>query len=149
MIIFLAAPFTAKIQKNINSIPHDYRDWLKNIIETLRCEGHDVICAHERENWGKEIDPPKVALQQDCDAISESDVLVAYIGDPPSPGVQMEIGYALALGKTIILLHKYDEYLPYLNSGLKMTSRTVYLRFKKPQEAPLMVCNALGKLDLS
>ena len=148
MIIFLAAPFTAKIQKNNNSIPHDYRDWLKTIIETLRSEGHDVICAHERENWGKEIDTPKVALQQDWDAISESDILVAYIGDPPSPGVQMEIGYASALGKTIVLLHKYDEYLPYLNSGLKKMPRTVYIRFKKLKEVPVMVCNALRKLDL-
>jgi nucleoside 2-deoxyribosyltransferase len=48
--------------------------------------------------------------------MEQADVVVALIVDPPSPGVQLELGVALALGKPIIQINDAaSDRIPYLN----------------------------------
>jgi len=132
MRIFVAAPFTGSIQKETRRLPDDYRQWLAKIIRELRASGHEVLCAHEREQWGEKLDSPETAIHLDWEAIRKSDVLLAYLGNPPSPGVQMELGYASALQKTIIVASEKHSDVPYLVRGLTRITNTIFVQFEDP-----------------
>jgi nucleoside 2-deoxyribosyltransferase len=118
MKIFLAAPFTQMLDGETSRFAVPYREWLEEIIAFLRDAGHEVISAHIRELWGDALQPPSVALANDWAGIRQADVVIAHVGNPPSPGVQMELGIALSLGKRLVVLTSRDAFVPYLNRGL-------------------------------
>lgn len=121
MRIFLAAPFTAMLRTRgrKTSLKTSYRNFIRDSIVGLRSRGHEVFSAHEREAWGSRILEPEKVIKYDFKGIDEADLVLALIGNPPSPGVQMELGYAAARWKRIILVHEqpFDE-LPHLTKGL-------------------------------
>lgn len=114
MKVFLAAPFTGLIDPLTGRVQANFVNELNEIIMHLSSNGCQVISAHEREEWGADLDHPDTALRLDLDGIENCDLLIAVVGDPPSPGVQLEIGYALALKKPIILILHPDQFIPYL-----------------------------------
>jgi nucleoside 2-deoxyribosyltransferase len=124
MKIFFAAPFTGKIDVRTSQVETQYRDWLHKIHLELLNNGYKVVSAHEREDWGNALDSPKDAIFNDYNSILESDILVAYVGDPPSYGVQMELGFAVALKKPILILRNANVQLPYLMPGLGRMTQT-------------------------
>jgi len=119
MRIFLAAPFTGKIDPATQLIEQSYRVWLESIIQDLESEGHSVTGAHIREHWGAKLEPPEVAIQNDFNSVRECDLAIAYLGNPPSPGVQMELGFAIAFKKPIIIIHEKQSTPPYLVKGIR------------------------------
>ncbi|MFF3766421.1 hypothetical protein ACFYYR_20385 [Streptomyces sp. NPDC001922] len=63
--------------------------------------------------------------------MANADVLCVIVGDPPSPGVMIEMGWASALGVPIVLLQEGDS-APALVAGIgEVTSTT---RCRLPQE---------------
>jgi hypothetical protein len=132
MKVFLAAPFTQTIDQKTGLVDPSYRDWLEAIIRLLRIQGHEVICAHEREKWGQDLDAPGAAMRADFDAIKDSDLVLAHIGNPVSPGVQMELGIALSFGKRLIVLAEVESNAPYLIGGLCELADCRILRFDDP-----------------
>lgn len=146
MKVFLAAPFTDRIDQATGRVSDAYREWLENIATVLRRLGHGVVCAHERENWGSNLDPPEVAIRLDWEAIAGCDLLVAYVGNPPSPGVQMEIGYASALKKPMILMSNTQSPLPYLARGLGEVTMTIQITFEESEEAAEILSRAVESL---
>jgi nucleoside 2-deoxyribosyltransferase len=117
--LFLAAPFTQLLQTSGQTATMgNYRRVLEGLIDLFDANNIEVFNAHKREEWGAKLEQPAKALSYDLDEISRSDLIVAIIGAPPSPGVQLEIGYAIALKKPIILLIKNNEFVPYLARGL-------------------------------
>ena len=138
MKIFFAAPFTGKINDE-GVIEGEYKEWLLSLFVGLREEGYTVISAHEREKWGERLDKPSVAVVNDFHSIKESDILVAYIGSPPSYGVQMELGFAVAFGKPLIILRDKDVVLPYLVPGLGELTVTFNIVMNEPMEDVLDV----------
>lgn len=112
MRIFLAFPFTFKLQGK-GLLPGEYILELTQLKKGLEKMGHTVKMAHEREKWGEELLPPEICTKLDFDDISKSDLVVAYPGNPPSGGVHIELGWASALGKQIIIIKKNkDSYSP-------------------------------------
>ena len=82
--------------------------------------GYTVRSAHQREKFGKKLWPPDRALAKDLEWIRGASVLVAVMdGQIPSPGVQLELGYALALQKPIVQVIKPNARLPYLNRAFE------------------------------
>ncbi len=148
MRVFLAAPFTDRIEADTGRVPDSYRQWIESLATILRGLGHDVVCAHERENWGAKLDPPEVALRLDWEEIERCDLLVAYVGEPPSPGVQMEIGFASAYRKPVILLSNSRASLPYLARGLGEVTETVHVRVEESADAGAVLTRALGTLSV-
>ena len=118
LAIFLAAPLTQFVDDGDLSKMDDFRaDW-GGIAELLERNGHEVISAHRREAWGADINPADKALRADLSGLQASELLVAYVGRPPSPGVQLELGYALAHHKKIMGFLYQDQDVPYLVRGL-------------------------------
>jgi len=128
MRIFLAAPLTQLLTRDGSQIDADFMTWWSSIIDVLEESGHEVISSHVREDWGRRLDPPPVALSADLQGIRTADLVIAYVGVPPSPGVQLEIGYAVGVRKPLIVFADAHEARPYLLEGLRnVAGATVHL----------------------
>jgi nucleoside 2-deoxyribosyltransferase len=138
--VFLAAPFTQLIPRNGEPLPDVVKSRLLSLIHVVEHEFNlQVHCAHQRERWGQDLDPPGLALERDIDEITRADVLVAILGSPPSPGVQFELGYAIALGKRILILKQKDQFVPYLNRDLDARANIRSLAYERDEEVTAIV----------
>jgi hypothetical protein len=128
-IVFLAAPFTGLVDVGQSIIPKEdpTRLRISRILSALRDADFQVLSSHERENWGRNLYTPERALNDDIVWLDRADLLVADIGDPPSPGVQFEIGYFVALHKPVLISTAYSLHLPYLARGLRDNHNVSYL----------------------
>jgi hypothetical protein len=114
--IFLSAPFTQLLTNS--GLPIEVRERLDAVIDHLEAKGWSVDNAHRRERWGASLDSPYTAVTADLKGIEDAGVLIAILGSPPSPGVQLEIGFALANNKKLILVADTEDPMPYLIRGV-------------------------------
>jgi nucleoside 2-deoxyribosyltransferase len=128
MKIFLGAPFTQDISDE-TKIMHTHKvEHIMNLIGYLQKKGHSVTNAHTREKFGEELMPPHVCTKKDYDEVKNCDVFVAVVGNPASGGVQVELGWASALNKKIIvLLYGNGKYSP-LVDGLSSVADAKIIR---------------------
>ena len=134
MHIFLAAPFTYKLVSATGLIEQNYRTFLENLIQELVYKGHLVTSAHVREEWGAKLESPEIAIQNDFNSIKDCNLLIAFLENPPSPGVHMELGFAAAIKKPIIIIHGADYSLPYLVNGLSKWTKAINLSFESKSQ---------------
>lgn len=134
MKIFLAAPFTSFYKKETGIFDPKVRRVLQRIIKKLTEMGHNVISAHMREKWGRNLMPPSKLTPLDMKLIEECDLVIAYISDVPS-GVYVEIGWASAFKKRIIILtdQPLSELSP-LIQGLHNVTDTSIITFENENE---------------
>lgn len=148
--IFLSAPFTQLIDAETSELSKDARAGLEAIIDHLEARGWTVANAHRRERWGAVLDSPLTALTADLAGIGEASALVAILGAPPSPGVQLEVGFALARGKKIVLIVDDDDPVPYLIRGVMESPSILVVRprraKKEHHELGDAIADALGRL---
>lgn len=83
--------------------------------------------AHRREGWGARFMEPEECTRIDYDEIASSDLIVAMPGSPASPGTHIELGWASALGKPLILLLEPDAEYAFLVRGLHTITRVAYV----------------------
>jgi len=117
MRVFLAAPLTQTLGAERRVDPQ-FRADLSRLHEFLESLGNDVFSAHVRERWGEALDTPSGALAIDLAQLKACDAVVAIVGTPPSPGVQLELGYAVALNKPMLIIASDSAETPYLVRGL-------------------------------
>ena len=77
-----------------------------------------MFCALRDDKYVINNADPAAAFRLDTAAIKRSNALLALLDDHTSAGVQLEIGYALALGKKIYLAHLPEHQLTYINQAL-------------------------------
>ena len=130
MKIFFAAPFTNKINAQTGVVEAEFRQQLTSLYQYLREQGHTVMSAHEREEWGNNLMSPHECTTLDFAGIRECDLLMTVPGNPASGGVHMEIGYAAAHGKPIIqILDTKGDYTPLIH-GLHTVTTISCLYFR-------------------
>jgi hypothetical protein len=117
--VFLSAPLTQYVLDENPSSLDNFRGHWGRIAKALERNGHDVFSAHQREAWGADLDSPESALKADVAGLLASELIIAYVGNPASPGVQMELGYAIATHKQVLVFIDYDQTEPYLVRGLE------------------------------
>lgn len=117
MQLFLAAPLTQTLTKS-GRVDSDFRRQLAALHSVLEGIGHKVFSAHVREKWGAALDTPSGALAIDLAQIDMCDALIAILGNPPSPGVQLELGYAIARKKPMAMVADPVAPAPYLVEGI-------------------------------
>ena len=93
-------------------------DKYTSIIDFFETQGWDVHCAHRREHWGREFMEPSECTRIDYTEIAACDVFVAFPGAPASPGTHIEIGWASAWNKPIVLLLDEGAEYAFLVRGL-------------------------------
>jgi hypothetical protein len=114
--VFLSAPLTQYTGDPPTMT--GFRAHWEHVITRLSSSGHQVFSAHVREGWGLALDPPAAALRSDLSGVLESDLLIAYVGNPPSPGVQFELGCAITASIPTLIFIDADQATPYLVRGM-------------------------------
>jgi nucleoside 2-deoxyribosyltransferase len=147
--LFLAGPFKALVSKETQIMSEDNIKQFSNIIEYFEKINWSIHCAHKRESWGKKFMTPTQCTRIDYDEIDKCDYFIAFPGIPPSPGTHIELGWASAMKKNIILLLEEGEEYAYLVQGLGEISTIRELRYNTEQGVDTKKIEAIiNKLEL-
>jgi len=119
MKVFIAAPITSALldtgPNNEKRLDPDLANFLCRLEKLIVNSGHEVFMAHRVEQFGASVRPPHICTPLDFLAIKDADCLVAF--PQLSYGVHMELGWATALRKPIILIREEGGHVgsPLLN----------------------------------
>ena len=102
--VVLSAPFTQWMDPDIGRVSEEWRQRLDFLRCRLIWHGALVFNAHHNEDWGVGWLPPAECTPADFVAVQEADVMCAIVGAPASGGVLMELGWASAFGKPVVLV---------------------------------------------
>lgn len=109
MKVFLAFPFSNIISGDSKIVDQQYQLFLSKIRNHIINEGFEVFLAHYREKWGKALMTAQECTPLDLMEMQDSDLVIAFPGSPISGGVHIELGWASALKKKVVLFLKRDE----------------------------------------
>jgi len=115
---FLAGPFKGIMDAETGMIRAFERERFEALIDHMEARGYAVNNAHKRESWGANFMAPEECTRLDYENIRDCDLFVAFPGHPASPGTHIEIGWASALGKPMILLLEEGGTYAFLIHGL-------------------------------
>jgi hypothetical protein len=133
--LFLGGPFKSLVDARTGVMSATDRARILNLIERFEHAGYTVHNAHRREGWGADFLSPEECTRLDFTEIRGCDVFVAYPGDPASPGTHIEIGWAAAFGKPIILLLEEGASYAFLVRGLHAVADVTYVRYSRVDSA--------------
>ncbi|MFD0558168.1 nucleoside 2-deoxyribosyltransferase [Stackebrandtia endophytica] len=108
------------------SVVPQWRERLERLRSAFLAAGSEVFNAHHNERWGEQWLAPEVCTPADFAAMTRCDVVCALIGRPPSGGVAVELGWASALSKPVVLLVDPIAGASPLITGLGAVTRTEY-----------------------
>lgn len=140
--VFLGGPFKGIVDDSGTMHPQE-RARYEALISGLEAAGCHVDNAHRREGWGAAFLPPKECTRRDFDEIASSDVVVAFPGSPPSPGTHIELGWASALGKPLVLLIEEHTEYAFLVQGLGAVAAVTYIELAAGEEPTARVVSAV------
>jgi len=148
--IYISAPFrvhTSEIEGReygvLNS--ENYKQFLENVEQLIKKLGFKVCLPHRDEGqWGNIYIRPEDITEICFNLIRSSDILVVFPGK--SRGVHIEIGYASALGKKLLVFLSKGEKESTLLEGLSHITETKVFRYKSMNEIMKVLKNELPKL---
>jgi nucleoside 2-deoxyribosyltransferase len=115
--VFLAAPFVQFIHPSDGVVDPLWRARISALRDEILAAGHAVFNAHHNEAWGAQGLPPAECVPSDFRGLQAADLVLAYVGSPPSTGVALELGWASALRKPVVLLLDRDtSYSPMITA---------------------------------
>ncbi len=122
MRIFLSTPISAF---DVNQEYIEYRQQVLNFISVLR-KRNKVYSEIEEISELNYYDNPSDALSKDLDIIDKSEMFVIHHPFRMQTSTLIELGYAAALNKTIIIIGKRKD-LPYLALGLPEKTANTFI----------------------
>lgn len=159
MRVFLATPFTAFLRPapgGESRLDADLTELLSRVTALLSEAGHSVFCAQREEQFGAALRPEHVCTPFDLLEMQRADAVVAIPGG--SYGVHIELGWASALGKPVVVVRTAGEApTSPLLAGLDTIARcetiwTVPNLLVRPQEQRKLcerVISALARIRVS
>lgn len=138
MRVFLAFPFSSIVNTETGRIDEKEFNYLSTIRNDIIANNYEVFLAHYREEWGKKLMTPDVCTPLDFAEMEKTDLVLAFPGEPASGGVHIEIGWASAMKKKVVLfLKKGFDYSPLILGLGKVTdSKIVY--YEKYEELDII-----------
>lgn len=132
--IFLGTPI-APLLGNDGLFDEKAANHLKTILNDLKSYEFDVFCAIEREKWGHALMEGNECTVLDYKGLEESDIFLAFPNS--SYGVHMELGWASALQKPIIMVVNEDIGVKTsLVEGLNTVTPSKIINYKSENEFP-------------
>jgi hypothetical protein len=127
-MIFIATPITPLLD-NANLFSGKNKERLSFIISSVRkYSDRKIFCAIEREQWGEELMPAHICTRLDLQAMIDSKFVLAF--PSTSYGVHVELGWASALNKPIVLImNKNEGYKSPLIEGVNTITPTITIEF--------------------
>ncbi len=129
--VFIAGPFKSMVNPKTGVMESHEKQKILNLIAFFEEKGFSVHNAHKREGWGKDFMTPEECTKMDFNEISTCDLFVGFPGSPPSPGTHIEIGWASALNKPVILLLEEGKEYAFLIKGLNTVANVTFIHFQK------------------
>ncbi len=112
--VFIAAPISGF---NDNNLYLQYRKGVLSLIDSLRNSNYIVFSELEKFNDLGGYDDPASAATEDLKKIAESDIFILFHPFRMQTSSFIELGYALAHNKKIVIISKEND-LPFLALGL-------------------------------
>jgi len=112
MKLFIATPMSAFNKEEYNE--------LREIINRIKQFSEEEIFAEITTVNQTEFFEPKEALKQDLKAIDESEKFIMIYPSKIHSSVLIELGYAIAKDKEILILTKDKKDIPYLAQDLEI-----------------------------
>ncbi|OLF18582.1 hypothetical protein BU204_05745 [Actinophytocola xanthii] len=132
--VFVAGPFYGLVDEKTGVMDDSAQSRISMLIDYFEQAGCKVYNAHRREAWGKEFLTADVCTKLDYEEIGAADLWVGYPGVPVSPGTHVEIGWASATGKRMVVLLEKDQRHSFLVTGLGSFANISYIEFEDPAE---------------
>lgn len=145
---FLAGPFKGIMDAETGMIRAFERERFEALINHLEARGYTVNNAHRRESWGAHFMAPEECTRLDYENIRDCDLFVAFPGHPASPGTHIEIGWASALGKPMILLLEESATYAFLIQGLHVVGDVSEVRMPAGEIGLDRFATALERLEV-
>lgn len=121
--VFLAAPYSQWMDPAAGRVQDHWRARLDRLRMSFISAGARVFSAHHNEQWGLGWLPADQCTPADFRAMQVADVVCAIVGSPPSGGVAVELGWASALAKPVVLVKTPDTACSPLIDGLSSITR--------------------------
>jgi hydroxymethylcytosylglucuronate/cytosylglucuronate synthase len=129
--VYVGGPFQAVLDGDRLRIDARYQALYEELIDAFEQRGWQVFNAHRREAWGGQMLDAPTSTRTDFTDIADCDLFVATPGArPASPGTHIEIGWASALGKRIVLLLQAGESYAALVNGLPTVADVTFVPFR-------------------
>jgi len=149
--VYIAAPFTSKMGNKKHGFygevtDEDYKNFLLTIDSIVKSEGFSTILPHrDLSDWGA---MPNINIneitKQYFEEIDSSDIFMAY--PERGRGVHVELGYAIANKKRIILLFREGFYLGTMIPGLGAVAQLDIIQFKDISDLKTKLRKCLKKI---
>lgn len=123
--IFIACPISKYIENN-NFMNQDFRNFIESLYSSCLSFSPEVFLALRREEFGKKLMPDK-CTQLDYSEMLNSDLVIAIPDD--SKGTAVELGWASALKKKVILILKSNERYTPLISRMNDITETIIIYY--------------------
>ena len=94
-----------------------YKNSVKNLIVELK-KDHSVCSEIESIAKRSDYDTPEKSISTDLEAIRNCDVFVLHYPKALPTSALMELGFAIAFNKKIIIITPHISMLPYLSLGI-------------------------------
>jgi len=148
---FISAPFTSKMVNKKHGLygeisDSDYKKFLEDIESVVKNEGFSTVLPHRDISfWGaaSNLDLGECDKKY-FDEIVSSDIFIAY--PEKSRGVHIELGWAIAHKKRIILLVKDGFDLGTVIPGLKAVAKIDIISFKNMPDLKIKLKKCLGRI---
>jgi nucleoside 2-deoxyribosyltransferase len=150
--VFVGGPIQHAIARD-GTFDRRARSAIASAIAALESGGHRVLSAHVFEQFGKmdmaglfrEVCQRDYAWMRQCDAFVAVLPLDSRGEVIHSGGTSVELGWASALGKPIVLVCDPAPRYSHLVLGLDAVARVVHLDINAP-DLPAALCAAVGSL---
>ncbi|MBC7772551.1 MAG: nucleoside 2-deoxyribosyltransferase [Pyrinomonadaceae bacterium] len=145
--MFLAGPFKAWVDPRTHAMAERDIQLFTTVIEHFEQRGWTVHCAHKREGWGRDFMAPETCTRIDYEEIGKCDCFVAFPGSPASPGTHIELGWASAMGKKIVLLQQVGKEYAFLVQGLGEITRVQRVEYAGDAVDPVQIEQAIERFS--
>jgi hypothetical protein len=148
---YIAAPFSrltsqvlGRLYGEVNCSTHIER--LEKVENVLREAGFQVCLPHrDRGHWGKVYIKPSEIARMCFREVELSDLIVAF--PEKSRGVHMELAYAAALKKKLIVFLQPDSDLSIFTYGLNKVTPTIVSVYQDEDDLPPKLKEAISVID--
>lgn len=114
MEIFISTPISSyKSKKELSS----YKKSVMSLISALSAE-HSVNAEIKKIYSDNDYDSPEKSIKDDLTAIANCDMFILHYPRQIPTSALMELGFAIALNKRIIIITPNRNLLPYLAQGI-------------------------------
>ena len=149
MKAYISAPYTTKSvqsSKNYGEIKDTaYINFLDSIEAVIRSLGIQTFLPHrDLHKWGNGNLSPEEVGRKSLEELKKADLLVAY--PEQSVGVNIELGWASAFNKKILILINETSRISVMHSGLKGVTDSNIIRFRDVMDLRTKLREELSKL---